>query len=153
MPVGKEYDGYLRDAVNAGLFHPNCKHGMNPYFPGISPDKLSVRVDPEAQKLIDQHGYATAQKMTYQAEQKQRYIERQIKTWKRREMVSIDSGVQNKAHRKVLDWQKAQRTHLEQNPFLRRKYEREGMQGWYEKVRTSQVPIPKPRVSILERNI
>jgi len=134
----------LDDAIRNGLFHPNCQHDLNPYFPGVSPDKLDVRVDPEVQKLIDQHGYTAAQRMTYQAEQQQRYIERQIKTWKRREMVSLDSSAQRKAHQKVLDWQSRQRTHINDNPFLRRKYERETVKGWYEKVRsTTRAPVFK----------
>ena len=120
----------LDEAIAAGLFHPNCRHTLSPYFPGISPEKPEVRVDPAAQKLIDKHGYSKAQKLTYKAEQQQRYIERQVRTWKRREMVSLDNATQVKAHRKVLDWRAAQRNHMEQNPFLRRKYEREAVKGW-----------------------
>ena len=134
----------LDDAIRNGLFHPNCKHDLNPYFPGVSPDKLDVRVDPEVQKLIDQHGHTAAQRMTYQAEQQQRYIERQIKTWKRREMVSLDSSEQRKAHQKVLDWQSRQRTHINDNPFLRRKYEREAVKGWTQAVKGGKIISPSP---------
>jgi len=134
----------LDEAIAAGLFHPNCRHDVNPYFPGISPDKLVPRVDTATQKLIDEHGYVPAQKITYKAEQQQRYIERNIKNWKRRELVSLDPVLQRKAHRKVLDWQLAQRKHITQNPFLRRKYDREGMKGWYDKVRASRVSVPVP---------
>jgi hypothetical protein len=114
----------LNDAVMAGLFHPNCAHDINPYFPGIS-GKLETRVDPAEQRLINEHGYSKAQEITYEAQQRQRQIEKSIRTWKRREMTALDPAEQAKAHRKMLDWQASQREHLRKNTFLPRKYNRE----------------------------
>ena len=129
----------LDEAISAGLFHPNCAHDISAYIPGLSPEELDVRVSPEEQKLIDKHGYRKAQEIAYKAQAQQRYIERQIRSWKRREMTALDSATKAKAHRKVLDWQKAQRNHLAKNPFLPRKYEREAVKGWAQAVRVPSV--------------
>jgi hypothetical protein len=125
----------LDSAISAGLFHPNCAHDVSPYIPGLSPD-LEVRVSKEEQALIDQYGYKKAQEIVYKAQVQQRYIERQIRSWKKRELTSLDDVAKAKAHRKVLDWQKLQREHLQLNPFLPRKYEREAVKGWAQAVRT-----------------
>jgi len=125
----------LDEAVNAGLFHPNCAHDISAYIPGLSP-ALEVRVDPAEQKLIDQYGYSEAQRIAYKAQQQQRYIERQIRSWKRRELTALDDVTKAKAHRKVLDWQHAIRNHVKANSFLRRPYAvgegyvREAVKGW-----------------------
>jgi hypothetical protein len=119
----------LDDAIASGLFHPNCAHDITAYFPGLSPDQ-ELRVDPEEQKLINQHGYKKAQEIAYKAQQQQRYIERNIRNWKMKEITALDDAAKAKAHRKVLEWRKAQRNHLAKNPFLPRKYEREAVKGW-----------------------
>ena len=114
----------LDSAVANGLFHPNCLHAVNPYIPGLS-QKQEIRVDPAEQKLIDEHGYKEAQKIAYQAQERQRQIERNIRVWKKREIVALDTPEKVKAHTKVLKWQEAQRNHVGNNPFLIRKYEYE----------------------------
>jgi hypothetical protein len=121
----------LDSAISQGLFHPNCAHGVSPYIPGLSPD-LEVRVSKEEQALIDKYGYREAQEMAYKAQVQQRHIERQIRSWKKRELTSLDPAVKASAHRKVLDLQKLQREHLQLNPFLPRKYDRESVPGWKE---------------------
>jgi len=87
-------------------------------------------VSKEEQALIDKYGYRDAQKIAYKAQVQQRHIERQIRSWKKRELTSLDPAVKVSSHRKVLDWQKAQREHLSINQFLPRKYEREAIKGW-----------------------
>ena len=114
----------LNDAISGGLFHPNCAHDISPYFIGLSP-KQEVNVDPNVQNLIDEKGRLKAQDITYKASQRQRQIEKNIRDWKRRETVTLDKTAGRKAHSKVLEWQKAQRQHLKDNPFLRRRYARE----------------------------
>lgn len=96
----------LSQAMKAGLFHPNCRHLISTYFPGIT--SLPKPIDEE-----------TARR-NYEAEQKQRYIERQIRKWKRREAGSLDPANQEKARDKVKEWQNRMRDHLEENPQLRR---------------------------------
>jgi hypothetical protein len=115
--------------IAKGFVVHNCAHDVSPYIPGLSPD-LEVRVSKKEQALIDQYGYKKAQEIAYKAQVQQRYIERQIRSWKKRELTSLDDVAKAKAHRKVLDWQKLQREHLQLNPFLPRKYEREAVKGW-----------------------
>jgi len=101
----------LSEAMDAGLLHPNCRHTLATYFPGVT----------ELPKVPDE---AEARK-NYEAEQKQRYLERQVRRWKRREAGSLDEGNKSAAKAKVREWQKRIREHLKENPQLRRDYHRE----------------------------
>lgn len=101
----------LSTAMKAGLLHPNCRHTLSTFFPGVS--RLPKPVDEE-----------TARR-NYEAEQRQRAIERQIRRWKRREAGSLDAENVNTASDKVKEWQEKMREHLEANPQLRRDYWRE----------------------------
>ena len=112
------------DAITQGLFHPNCAHSISPFFEGIT-EKSTPRVHYGEQKLIDEYGYDEAQKISYIAQQKQRYIERNIRKWKRQEVTALDKAEKIRAKNKINEWQKKQREHLDQNSYLRRKYERE----------------------------
>lgn len=142
----------LSDAVSAGLFHPNCAHDISPYFPGLSPD-LEVRVDPAEQKLIDKHGYKKAQEIAYKAQEQQRYIERNIRNWKMRKVTALSDATKAQADQKVLEWQKAQRTHLAQNPFLPRKYEREAVKGYRQALSAAGTTLPQRTESEAEKII
>lgn len=102
----------------------NCKHDISPYFEGITPE-LDISVDRAEQALIDEYGYKEAQIMAYSAQQQQRYIERQIRKYKRRESISLDEISKKKASNKIREWQLKQREHLKENSFLPRKYSRE----------------------------
>ena len=97
----------LATAKAAGLFHPNCKHTLLTYIEGITE---IVKQEPEPD--------------VYNAQQEQRYNERQIRRWKRREAVALDDTEQVRAHAKVKAWQAKQRQHVQLND-LRRKYARE----------------------------
>lgn len=101
----------LSEAMTAGLLHPNCRHTLATYFPGVT--KLPEPVDEE-----------TARKQ-YEAEQKQRYLERQVRRWKRHAAGSLDAENREKAAEKVKEWQAELRKHLKENPQLRRDYRRE----------------------------
>jgi hypothetical protein len=63
--------------------------------------------------------------MSYKAQQKQRYIERNIRKWKRVNVTALDKRESDIAKNKIREWQKKQREHLDNNSYLRRKYERE----------------------------
>lgn len=116
----------LQEAAEAGLFHSNCAHDLAAYIPGIS-EPLEVRMDPAERELVTEQGYKGAQEAAYLAQQRQRQIERNIRTWKRREAVALDATERTAAHQKVLQWQGAQREHLQENPYLPRKYVRESI--------------------------
>lgn len=101
----------LSEAVEKGLLHPNCRHTLVTYFPGIT--KLPVVPDgKEAIKI-------------YEAEQKQRALERAIRKAKREEAGTLDYKNQQKARNKVIELEKKLREHLKNNKALRRNYNRE----------------------------
>ena len=108
-----EKTGYplVSEAIEAGLLHPNCRHHLATYFPGVT--RLPEIPDDE-----------TIQK-NYAAEQKQRQIERQIRYWKRMQAGAMDPEQFTKAGQRVKQWQSRMREHLEANPQLRRQYSRE----------------------------
>ena len=111
------------DAETQGLFHCNCKHDVSLWWEGKK--VLPPRVDQAEQDLIDQYGYNEAQKISYNAQLRQRQIERNIRNWKRRSSGAMDNNVKNIADKKVKYWQKEQREHLKDNTFLNRNYIRE----------------------------
>lgn len=114
------------DAEAQGLFHVNCKHDISPYFEGLT-EQVIPPLDPGEAALVDKYGYEEAQKLAYQAMQKQRYIERQIRKYKRESLFALDDVSQRKANKKVREWQAQQRKHLANNTYLPRKYSREGV--------------------------
>lgn len=105
----------LSYAMQQGAFHPNCRHTLATYFPGIT--QLPKPADPEE---------ATA---NYEAEQKQRYMERMIRKYKRLEIGSIDEANQAKYGAKVIEWQDRLKNHLTEHPELRRDRRRERVDG------------------------
>lgn len=101
----------LSTAIKAGLLHPNCRHNIATYFPGIT----QLPKVPDTNKAIE----------TYKAEQEQRELERQIKKWKRSAEGSQDPANAKYAKEKVKEYQNKMREHLEKHPELRRSYRRE----------------------------
>ena len=103
----------LQSSIDEGLFRPNCKHHSSGFTEGDSlPDRdISTA---ENQKMYD-------------AQQKQRYYERGVKKWKRREVSAVDPQQREKAKAKVRQWQKRTRQHVAENDFLRRSYHREAV--------------------------
>ena len=107
---GHAYDFQTEDGIYAvnGLIVHNCRHTDTAYIPG-TPDPEPVKTDEEEAA----------------AEQAQRYNERQIRAWKRREAVAITPQDKSRASAKVRQWQAQQREHLKRNPWLQRRYDRE----------------------------
>ncbi|MNW40112.1 Phage minor capsid protein 2 [compost metagenome] len=115
---GKASDGpypLLSTAMKAGLFHHNCRHNMATFIPGKS--RLPEPVD-DSEALEN-----------YEAEQKQRYMERQVRKYKRREAGSVDPNNQTAAAAKVKEWQGKLREHVKVNEHLRRDPSREKILG------------------------
>lgn len=98
-------------AIEAGLLHPNCRHSLITYFPGIT----QIPTIPDGKKALKR----------YDAEQKQRYLEQQIRKWKRIVAGSLDPDNTKSAQEKVKAYQSELRKHLKENDFLRRDYSRE----------------------------
>ncbi|WP_368240489.1 phage minor capsid protein [Clostridium paraputrificum] len=101
----------LSEAVTAGLLHPNCRHSITTFFPGIT----NLPKVPDGKKAIK----------LYEAEQKQRYLERQIRKWKRIESGSVDAKNVNNASNKVKYFKSELRKLLEDKKLLKRNYNRE----------------------------
>ncbi|MFF5589723.1 phage minor capsid protein [Streptomyces hygroscopicus] len=80
--------GSLPEARAAGLMHPNCRHSVSAYLPGVS------RV-PEAQPS----------RGTYEDTQTQRYLERQVRKWKRRAAAAMDDQTRRAATARVRTYQ------------------------------------------------
>ncbi|MFB8772107.1 phage minor capsid protein [Streptomyces broussonetiae] len=86
--VTVEVAGSLPEARSAGLMHPNCRHSVSAYLPGVS------RV-PKAQPS----------RGTYEDTQRQRYLERQIRKWKRLEAAALDDARRTAARARVRTYQ------------------------------------------------
>lgn len=101
----------LSTAIAAGLLHPNCRHTLVTYIPGITV-LPTVPHEDEAVK-------------TYKAEQGQRALEQKMRKAKREAAGSCDEGNTKDAQLKLRELQKRMREYLDQHPELRRAYDRE----------------------------
>lgn len=99
----------LSSAKEAGLFHPNCRHNLTGYIPGLTKVE-EPKPNPKG----------------YERTQQQRYNERQIRKYKRRIAVALSDEEKQRAQAKVRHWQSQQRDLLADTD-LRRKYNREGL--------------------------
>lgn len=100
--------GTLEQARRAGFQHPNCRHSLGAYLPGLSTPRKPVS-DPQG----------------YRDQQRQREIERAIRHWKTREALALDESAAATARGKVSEWQAAMRAHLSAHPELKRQNARE----------------------------
>ncbi|MGW4602733.1 phage minor capsid protein [Streptomyces sp. NPDC004532] len=101
--------GSLVEARAAGLFHPNCRHSLSLYLPGVTT---------RPQSPPHPHG------ATYEDTQQQRYLERQVRKWKRTAAVAMDDAARRTANRRVRDYQ-ARIRELTADKGLKRKPARE----------------------------
>ena len=82
-------------ACNSIITH-NCRHTLDLYVPGITRPREKASYEPEA----------------YEALQKQRYMERGVRRWKRREAVAITPEEQRLTKAKRKEWQAGLRGHI-----------------------------------------
>lgn len=71
-PVTLRVKGTINEAVADGLFHPNCRHALSPFLPGVT----EAHASPEGSSIL------------YQAEQRQRVLERRIRKARRDAAIS-----------------------------------------------------------------
>lgn len=100
--------GTLDEARVAGLQHPNCRHSVSAYSPGITRTE-DAEPDPAG----------------YEAGQRQRAIERRIRKYKQRAAAAVTPEGRRAAEAKARQWQGAMRSHLAAHPQLRRLRNRE----------------------------
>lgn len=99
--------------TGAGLGGWNCRHSFFPYFEGLS-------------NMPFEHYSNTENDARYELDQEQRYNERKIREWKRRQAVNKAGGVDNtREARKVREWQKRQADFLKAHPDMKRNYANE----------------------------
>ncbi|MEU2443550.1 phage minor capsid protein [Streptomyces althioticus] len=86
--VSVKVAGSLDEARAAGLMHPNCRHRVSAYLPGVTKEPPPV---PE--------------RATYEQSQQQRYLERQVRKWKRRAEAAVDDKDRKAANARVRAYQ------------------------------------------------
>jgi hypothetical protein len=108
----------------AGLFGINCRHFFWPFFEGLNDEYSADEKDPA--RLLG----GPSNNDIYEATQKQRYNERQIRKWKTRGEGLKAAGLDSRpAENKVKEWQRRQRDFISrsqaQDIDIRRDYLRE----------------------------
>jgi hypothetical protein len=97
--------GSLAEARAAGLQHPNCRHTVSVYTPGVTP---------VGGRTADQSGYAAGQRL--------RLIERKIREWKRREALALTPEAASAARTRVRQWQAEAEAHTAAHGLRRLPY-------------------------------
>lgn len=124
--VSVHIDGSTSEAIGAGLFHPSCRHRFITYLPGLT-------------SPIETAGDGAA---TYVVEQRQRAMERDA----RRLAVQSAGAVDPAAAKRCAAAYRAKRAqikaHVDANPQLRRKTERERIDLGH--APSGKVPAPAP---------
>lgn len=105
----------------------NCRHGWNPYFEGMP----RTWTDEELQKLNEPKYTYNGKRLTeYEAQQQQRYFERQIRRWKRENAAMQAAGLDpSESAVKLRQWQDRQKDFLKQTG-LKRQTAREQIAGF-----------------------
>ena len=109
MSISGNSDKYppVQEAIDDGLYHPNCGHNLTAYIEG-----LTETPEPEPGEE------------DYEDRQQQRYLERNVRKWKRREAGAMTDKAQEKASEKVSEWQGRLSEFIDDTGRFR-KYERE----------------------------
>ena len=95
----------LAEAEAAGLFHPNCRHSIGLY---------DRRVTTVPKRTADPEGD--------RQRQRQRYLERKVREWKRREVVALSPAETERARAKVREWQGTLRGFVAEHARKRLRY-------------------------------
>ena len=100
-----------------GICGINCRHSFYPYFEGMERHYTQDDLDEMSKQTVEYNG----QKMTrYDAEEKLRGIERNIRKYKRQALTESAGGVDNtKARQKIGEWQAKAREFTKQTGIER----------------------------------
>lgn len=87
---GETHMAYLRlsTAIERGLFHPNCRHSITAYVPGLTPKRKKNTATPELEK----------------ERQQQNYYKRMVNKWKKREAIAVTDDEKRYCRQKVKEW-------------------------------------------------
>jgi hypothetical protein len=99
--------GSLPEARAAGLMHPNCRHTIGAYLPGVtrSPGPKKAR-----------------SRATYEQSQQQRYLERQVRAWKRKAAAAVDDDRRKTANANVRAYQGRIRELVDESGLPRKRH-------------------------------
>lgn len=103
-PVQAPAIATLDEAMAAGLFHPGCRHLVRPYRPGV---RIVAARNPEGPQ-------------GYEAEQRQRQLERNLRGWRERYAAALDDTGRQAAARRIAAASQALMDHLDDHPRLHR---------------------------------
>lgn len=108
----------------AGLCGANCRHNFHPFFEGDDP----IYTEEELENLNAKRYTYNGEKLTeHEATQHQRYIERQLRRWKRERVGMEAAGLSSeRAQAKIKKWDDIQKDFLTQTG-LKRQYGRESV--------------------------
>ncbi|MBR5386456.1 MAG: hypothetical protein IK142_02630 [Clostridiales bacterium] len=132
----------VSQAKAAGFMHPNCRHQLYMYIPGLT----------EIADLPD----TKITRERYKAEQQQRYQERQIRKYKRLREGAMDPGNRQKYDARVKEWTQRHNEFLEEHDYLRKNPKRLAPGYRITKPKSEDVTqtwsnyIPKGNVSVVE---
>lgn len=125
--------GSVDEAIGAGLMHPNCRHSLSAYLPGLTKA-------PPAGTTADPEGDAARQRL--------RALERQVRAAKRQEAGALTPEAKAKAQQRAATAQAKIRDHVKATKHLgiKRKIEREQLD-----LGNARTPAPAPPARTLTR--
>ncbi|MFI6485165.1 phage minor capsid protein [Nonomuraea sp. NPDC050663] len=126
--VTVEVAATVSEARAAGLLHPNCRHSLTAYLPGVTTPAPVVDAP------------------SYEATQKQRALERKVREWKKKQAVAVDDHSKQVAKAKVEAWQQALAAHVA-DEGLRRKRGRERLMANETMPAPYEKKPPKPQAA------
>lgn len=100
--------GTLAEARAAGFQHPNCRHVLLPYLPGVT-------------RASGGHAWTAADQRRYDATQQLRYLERQVRAAKRQQIAALNDLDRQRAARRMRAYQSRIRVHVGQHDLVRRR--------------------------------
>lgn len=96
--------GSVAQAQRAGLQHPNCRHRLGAFVPGLT-GRMADTEDPSGDR----------------ARQEQRRLERGVRHWKQRAAAALDDDARKASERKAKEWQRRLADHVQANDLQRRR--------------------------------
>lgn len=110
----------VAQARSTGLLHANCRHTLGAYIEGLT-KPMTHTADPEGDA----------------ARQQQRYLERGIRQWRRREAAAIDEQAAKRARARRREWEERLTRHVDTHDLKRLRYR--------EQLRSLSTARPEPR--------
>lgn len=102
---GVEVTATVGEAQRGGLHHPNCRHRLRAYIPGLS------------RRMVD-----TEDPAGDRARQEQRRLERGVREWKRREAAAMTPEARAAAGRHRTEWQGRLGQHIDREGLKRQRH-------------------------------